>query len=55
LFEMVFFVVDAEVFDGPTVGVVVAERLDTVVADLVDDICFESELSRNRRQSRSSS
>jgi len=49
LFEIIFFVVDAvEAFDGPTVGAVVAERLDTVVADLVADIVL-SELSRNRR------
>lgn len=43
LFDILFFVaVDDEAFDGPTVGVVVAERFDTVVADLVDDIVFES-------------
>jgi len=41
LFEMVFFVADAEeAFEGPTVGVVVAERFDAVVADLVDDIVW---------------
>ena len=47
LFDILFFDVDDEAFDGPTVGVVVAERLDTVVADLADDIVL-GELSRNR-------
>ena len=47
LFDILFFDADDEAFDGPTVGVVVAERLDTVVADLVDDIVVD-ELSRNR-------
>jgi hypothetical protein len=39
LLDILFFDVDDEVFDGPTVGVVVAERLDT--ADLVDDIVVD--------------
>ena len=38
MFDILFFDADDEAFDGPTVGVVVAERLDTVVADFVDDI-----------------
>ena len=39
LLDIPFFVVDDdEAFDGESVGVVVAERFDTV-ADLVDDIC----------------
>jgi len=48
LFDIFFFDVDDEAFDGPTVGVVVAERLDTVVVDFVEDIVVVDELSRNR-------
>jgi len=49
LFDILFFEAnDDEAFDGPTVGVVVAERLDTVVVDFVEDIVVVDELSRNR-------